>query len=167
MDRPGPLELGRDSRRLRVETLWRLRWLAVAGQGGAVVAARFAFGFPLPLWSCLGVVAALAAFNLALRFTYPMQARLGDDAAMAVLAFDVLQLAALLFLTGGLQNPFALLFLAPVMISATALPPARTLALLALTVAATSTLAFRHLPLPWFRGETVTLPFEYALGAWA
>ena len=46
-----------------------------------------------------------------------------------LLAFDILQLAALLYLTGGLQNPFAMLFLAPVLISATALPPERTLAL--------------------------------------
>ncbi|MFL5081509.1 MAG: sensor histidine kinase, partial [Microvirga sp.] len=118
-----------DARRLRLDTLVRLRWLAVIGQSAAVAGVHFGFGFPLPLWACFAVIAAAAALNLGLRLRYPASYRLGEDAATLLLGFDILQLAALLYLTGGLQNPFAMLFLAPVLISATALPPDRTLAL--------------------------------------
>ncbi|MFL5121361.1 MAG: sensor histidine kinase, partial [Microvirga sp.] len=109
-----------DARRLRLDTLVRLRWLAVIGQSAAVAGVHFGFGFPLPLWACLAVIAAAAALNLGLRLRYPASYRLGEDAATLLLGFDILQLAALLYLTGGLQNPFAMLFLAPVLISATA-----------------------------------------------
>ena len=104
------------ARRLRLDTLVRLRWLAVIGQSAAVAGVHFGFGFPLPFGTCFAVIAAAALLNLALSIRYPASYRLGDDAATLLLAFDILQLAALLYLTGGLQNPFALLFLAPVLI---------------------------------------------------
>ena len=67
---------------------------------------------------------------------------------MAYLAFDAVQLSALLFLTGGLSNPFALLLLAPVTISATVLPRRNTAVLCALAAACASVIAVWHLPLP-------------------
>jgi two-component system sensor histidine kinase RegB len=65
------------------------------------------------------------------------------------LAFDIAELAVLLFLTGGLQNPFAFLFLAPVLLSATALPPRITLILGGFAVLCATVLVFVHDPLPW------------------
>src|SRR5918995_1286954 len=155
-----------DARRLRLDTLVRLRWLAVIGQSAAVAGVHFGLGFPLPLVPCLAVIAAAAALNLALRLRYPASYRLGEDAATLLLGFDILQLAALLYLTGGLQNPFAMLFLAPVLISATALPPERTLALGCLAVGSASLLALAHKPLPW-AGQAIELPFLYVSGIWA
>src|SRR5262245_33727087 len=114
---------------LRLDTLVRLRWLAVVGQTLAVLFVHFALGFALPLIPALGVVALSALLNLALRLRFPESRRIGVRAAGLLLGYDVLQLAALLFLTGGLHNPFAVLFLAPVLISATALPPRMTLLL--------------------------------------
>ena len=67
------------------------------------------------------VIAASVWVNLILRVQYPASHRLSDNIATALLAFDILQLTGLLYLTGGLENPFAMLFLAPVLISATAL----------------------------------------------
>jgi hypothetical protein len=123
-DQPDLL-FGRAARRLRLDTLVKLRWLAVLGQLAAIIGVHAGLGFPVPLAPCLFVVSLSVMFNLVLTAGYPVSHRLSDRFAFALLAFDVLQLAALLFLTGGLENPFAILFLAPVLISATALPPPR------------------------------------------
>ena len=160
------LELGRRTQRLRVETLVRLRWLAVTGQTVAVLISEFGLRFPLPLGLCLAVIAASAWLNLGLRWFYPQTQRLDDSRATLLLGYDVAQLTALLYLTGGLENPFAMLFLAPVMISAGSLSPQRTLALGLVTVLATTLLAFWHRPLPWFEGKTLDLPFLYSAGVW-
>jgi two-component system, sensor histidine kinase RegB len=152
--------------RLRLETLVRLRWLAVSGQAAAVAVVHGALGFPLPLGGCLSVIAVAGLLNLYLIRRYPVTHRFGDDAACALLAFDIVQLAALLFLTGGLENPFSMLFLAPVMISAAVLPPTRTLALGILAVAAATLLCFWHKPLPWDPDEVLTLPLTYRAGVW-
>jgi two-component system, sensor histidine kinase RegB len=154
-----------DARRLRLDTLVRLRWLAVTGQSAAVAGVHLGLGFPLPFALCFVVIAVSALVNLALRILYPASFRLSDNAATLLLGFDIVQLAALLFLTGGLQNPFAMLFLAPVLISATALPPERTLALGGLAVGSASLLVLVHKPLPW-EGRPLELPFLYVTGVW-
>lgn len=167
MDELTPTPLTRNARQLRLDTLVRLRWLAIAGQALAVAVVRFGLGFELPFGLCFVVIAASASVNLVLRIEFPASHRLGDNAATILLAFDILQLAGLLYLTGGLANPFAILFLAPVLISATALTPERTLALGLLAVGLSTVLALTHRPLPWFPGETLTLPFLYVTGIWA
>ncbi len=157
----------RHAQQLRLDTLVRLRWLAVIGQSTAVAGVHFGLGFPLPFGLCFLVIAVSAWLNIALRIRYPVSYRLGDGAASVLLGYDILQLAALLYLTGGLDNPFSLLFLAPVLISATALPPWRTLALGLLAMACATGLAFVHQPLPWRPGEVFQLPFLYTAGIWA
>lgn len=162
-----PALLGRDARRLKLDTLVRLRWLAVTGQSAAVVGVHFGLGFPLPFGLCFAVIAAAAGLNLALRIRYPASHRLSDDAATLVLAFDILQLGGLLYLAGGLQNPFSILFLAPVLISATALPPERTLALGLLAIGCATLLVLAHRPLPWGAlGPQPQVPFLYVSGIW-
>jgi two-component system sensor histidine kinase RegB len=161
-----PQDLRLNARRLRLDTLVRLRWLAVTGQSLAVVIVHFGLGFALPFAACLILIGISAALNIAIRIRYPASHRLHDDTATGLLAFDIVQLALLLFLTGGLQNPFSLLFLAPVLISATALPPLRTLFLGLLAVGCSTLLALAHLPLPWSPGEDLRLPFLYISGTW-
>jgi two-component system sensor histidine kinase RegB len=161
-----PRDFARDARRLRLDTLVRLRWLAVAGQSAAVAIVHFGLGFPLPFGLCFFVIAVSGAVNAVLSIRYPASHRLGDDAATLLLGFDILQLAALLYLTGGLQNPFAMLFLAPVLISATALPPERTLVLGFLAIGCATLLAIVHRPVPWASGERLDLPFLYVTGIW-
>jgi len=151
---------------LRLDTLVRLRWLAVAGQLLALLLVYFGFGFVLPMGVALGIIAVSAALNLALKARYPTAHRLEDSSAAALLAYDVVQLAALLYLTGGLENPFSILFLAPVMISATTLPPRWTMMLGALAVAAITALALWHQPLPWAADEAIRLPRLYVGGVW-
>src|ERR1700682_4656651 len=116
-------------RNVRLDTLVRLRWLAIIGQTTAVLVVYYGLDFTLPIWTCLAVIALSASLNVALRLRFHMTQRLEPDRAAWLLAFDIAELAVLLFLTGGLQNPFAFLFLGPVLISATALPARMTLML--------------------------------------
>ena len=160
------IDLGQPARRLRVNTLSRLRWLALTGQAGAVLFTHLALGFPLPLMACLGVIGLSALCNAWLRFHYAVTHRLNDRAATALLGYDLLQLSALLYLTGGLENPFSMLFLAPVMISAASLPPSRTVLLGALAVVVATFLMRWHEPLPWHPGEEIRLPFLFSAGIW-
>ena len=160
-------QLVSDARHLRLDTLVRLRWLAVTGQSAAVAVTHLGLGLPLPFGWCFLVIAASSWLNLALRIRYPASHRLSDEVATLLLAFDILQLAALLYLTGGLQNPFSMLFLAPVLISATALPPERTLGLGLMAVGAATLLALTHRPLPWYPGTPLELPFLFVSGVWA
>lgn len=151
---------------MRVDTLIRLRWLAVAGQSAAVIFTRFGLDFPLPMIRCFLCIGMSALLNFGLRLRFPVSQRLDDRWATRILSFDVLQLAALLFLTGGLDNPFSILFLAPVMISAASLPFRRTLVLLGLALACATVLTLWHWPLPWAKGESLHLPVLYGVAIW-
>src|ERR1019366_1858133 len=151
---------------VRLDTLVRLRWLRIIGQTTAVLVVYFGLNFQLPIWTCLGVIALSAWLNVALRLRFHLMQRLGPDRAAGLLAFAIAELALLLYLTGGLQNPFAYLFLAPVLLSATALPPRFTLMLGAFAVACATVLMFAHYPLPWDNKDPLQLPTIYMIGDW-
>jgi two-component system sensor histidine kinase RegB len=159
---PRPID---DSGRVRLRTLARIQWVAIAGQAGALLMVYFGLGFALPLGPALAIVAASALLNLAITIDRPSGLRLGERAAAWYLGFDVCQLAALLYLTGGLENPFAFLLLAPVTVSATILSIRITMLLCALALACISLLAAYHLPLPW-GPDQLSLPFIYVVGVW-
>lgn len=139
--------------RVRLQTLITIRWIAVAGQLVTLLVVHFGFGFTLPLVPALIAVAASAALNAALPLVHRGQPHVGDRDAAIHLAFDCVQLAVLLFLTGGLANPFEVLILAPVTVSATILSRRSTLLLAALAVVLVTVLAFWHLPLPGPPGQ--------------
>src|SRR6202789_2899281 len=92
----------------RLRTLSNLRWLAVAGQSAALFLVYFALGYSLPILYCAIAIAVSAALNVLLSVRYPPAHRLTNREATFYLAFDVLQLAALLYLTGGIAHPFVL-----------------------------------------------------------
>ena len=151
-------------RRLRLHTLVRLRWLAVLGQLAAISVVSLGLRFQLPLAACLVVVAVSAWINVILSIRYPARYRLPVNYATGLLAYDIVQLAALLYLTGGIDNPFALLLVAPVTVSAATLPPANTIMLGLLGISATIGLAIWSLPLPWETGTVFELPQLYRAG---
>lgn len=153
-------------RNVRLDTLLRLRWFAIIGQTTAVLVVQYVLEFPLPVWACLAVIALSAWLNVALRVRFSPTQRLEPERAAWLLAFDIAQLAVLLFLTGGLQNPFAFLFLAPVLLSATALPPRITLVLGGFAMLCATVLVFAHYPLPWDAEDPLELPWIYLLGVW-
>jgi two-component system sensor histidine kinase RegB len=154
------------SNRLRLNTLIRLRWLAIFGQSIAVLVVAYWLEFPLPVGLCFALIAGSAWMNLWLAFRYPAAHRLKPLAAMGILTFDSLQLAGLLYMTGGLTNPFSLLMTVPVVISATSLPLRLTAVLGLLVMAVATLLAFFHLPLPWIEGAPLVMPFVYVAGMW-
>ncbi|ADZ68458.1 ActS/PrrB/RegB family redox-sensitive histidine kinase [Polymorphum gilvum] len=153
-------------RRLKLDTLVRLRWLAVAGQTTALLVVQIGLGYPLPVGPAFALVALSAWLNVYLKIRSPSALRLSDRAAALQLAYDILQMSGLLFLTGGLGNPFAFLLLAPVMVSATGLSGRHTLALGALATVAATLLAVFHYPLPWPGARDFVLPLVYSVGVW-
>ena len=158
------LETGRH---VRVDTLVRLRWIAVIGQTIAVLVVHFGLDFTLPLYACLAVIALAAWLNVALRVRFSVTQRLPPDRAAWLFAFDIAEIAVLLFLTGGLQNPFSFLMLAPVLLAATSLPPRMIVMLAGFAAICTTVIAFYYYPLPWDADERpLQLPAVYLAGVW-
>ena len=112
--------------RVRVRTLILLRWLAIVGQTSAVLFVRYGLNVEFPLGWALAAIGVSIALNVGLIASRRSQELAREWEAAAQLAFDVIQLAVLLALTGGIQNPFVFLFVAPVAVSATILRPAVT-----------------------------------------
>ena len=151
---------------VRLQTLLVLRWLAILGQTIAVVTAAFYIGLRVEIGLCFLAIGASVVSNLVAMTIFPENQRLSDRDAMLTLLFDLSQLAFLLFLTGGLNNPFSLLILAPVTISATALTMRSTLILGAVAILLITCLALWHLPLTTLAGEVLELPSLFVFGFW-
>jgi two-component system sensor histidine kinase RegB len=143
-----------------------VRSLSIIGQIVAIVIVFFGLKYEMPIGQCIAVVAVAVAFNTALYFYYPNVHVLGEREAAAHLAFDILQLTSMLALTGGIENPFALLFLAPIVISATNLSLGATLALALLAFGGISFISVFHWPLPWDPQNPLLLPPLYVAGSW-
>ncbi|MXU64740.1 sensor histidine kinase RegB [Oceanomicrobium pacificus] len=151
---------------VRLRTLILLRWLAVAGQLAAVYVASQIVGIRLDLDLCLIAVLASVTFNIIATLLLPRTKRLRERDAMLSMMFDLVQLAALLYLTGGLSNPFAMLVLAPVAISATALSARPTVAVSLLAILLISALAVYNRPLVDASGAVLELPGLFINGIW-
>ena len=153
-------------RQVRLDTILRLRWLAALGQLAAIFIVEQGLEFDVEVVPCLAIVGFSALLNLILQLWFNPMERLEPSFAAALLALNIVELAGLLFFTGGLQNPFSFLFLAPVLISATALPIRFTIALGMLAVACASVLVFIHFPMPWDSDDPLVLPPIYLFGVW-
>src|SRR5690349_526280 len=136
-------------RHIRLDTILRLRWLAVLGQLATIFIVAQGLEFDVPVIPCLAIIGLSALLNLLLQTAFNPMQRIEPAYAATLLAVNIIELAGLLFFTGGLQNPFSFLFLAPVLISATALPLRLTIVVGLLAVACAAVLMFFHLPLPW------------------
>ena len=151
---------------VRLDTVLRLRWLAVLGQLAAIFVVLQGLDFDLPVVPCLTIIGLSGLFNVGLQIAFnPMQG-LEPVAATGLFALNIIELAALLYLCGGLQNPFCLMFLVPVLIAATALPVRFTIALGALAITCATFLVFVYLPLPWDAERPLVLPPIYLFGVW-
>src|SRR3954449_10164987 len=153
-------------RYVRLDTILRLRWLAVLGQLAAIFVVVQGLNFDLPIIPCVSIVSLSALLNLVLQIAFNPMQRLEPVYAASLLALNIAELAGLLYFTGGLENPFSFLFLAPVLISATALPIRLTIALGAFAIACASLLGFFPLPLPWDSDDPLVLPPIYLFGVW-
>jgi len=150
--------------RVRLRTLILLRWMAVFGQTVAVVFVRYGLDVAFPLEWALAAIGVSVVLNLGLVASRRSQDLAREWEAASQLAYDVVQLAVLLALTGGLQNPFVFLFIAPVAVSATVLRPAVTAMLAALTFVCVGAISVWRLPLPWPESAVFNLPPLYQMG---
>jgi two-component system, sensor histidine kinase RegB len=153
-----------DDSRLRLQTSLRLRWFAVTGQLVAIAFVSLVLRCPMPIGLCLALVALSAWINVFLRMRYSARHRLSRRLGVALLAYDVFQLFGLLYLTGGIENPFMPLIVAPVTVAAATLSRRDTFLLGALAAVLSITLVFFHFPLPWPQGESFSLPVLYKWG---
>ncbi len=154
------------NRSLRLQTLVRLRWLAVGGQSLAVIVTALWLQFPLPIVPCSVLIACLALLNVFLTLRFPPTQRLTPPAAFTLLGLDLAQLTALLFITGGLANPFAPLLCVPVIISSASQPKPQSIVLAGLAVLGVTALAFSPFPLPWYPGTLLLMPRVLTAGIW-
>lgn len=153
------------TRRVRHRTLILIRWMAIGGQIASLIIVHYALNFSLPLTQPLIVIGASVLINVMLMARRPRAGRLRDGEAFAYLAYDVVQLAVLLFFTGGLANPFAILILAPVTVSAAMLRRRATVGLAIIAVLSLTVIGFLHWPLPW-SDAGLDLPRIYIVGIW-
>lgn len=160
-----PLD-GRDrhSEWVRLGTLTLLRWIAIIGQTGTIIVATSVLGIRLDVWLC-GVAVGLSALTNALAMTlFPASRRLSERETLFLLMFDTAQMAFLVGITGGLNNPFALLILAPATIAATALQSRATAVAGALAIALVTLIWQVHLPLIDADGTIIEVPRLFELG---
>ncbi len=162
----GPLIEHSRNNGVRLRTLVVLRWIAVFGQIVTLLVAQRVFGLDLNLGLCFMAIGAAAIANVIAIFVYPESKRLSEREVTFMLLFDTVQLSAMLFLTGGLSNPFALLILVPVTIAATTLSTPLTAMIGAASIALISLLVRYHLPLRLASGAVVPMPDIYVFGFW-
>lgn len=154
------------ARWIRLRTMILLRWFAIGGQLTAITVAQHWYGLQLELGLCYLVIGASVIANLVAIFIFPENKRLSEVENMLMVLFDLLQLSILLFLTGGLHNPFALLMLGPVTISAAVLTLRSTVLLGSTAILMVSILSQFHLPLRTEAGMILEIPQLFVFGNW-
>ncbi len=148
---------------VHLRTLIAVRWIGIAGQIGAIAAATLLLGYDLPLRASIATICASAMLNLWAVKRAQRGPTIRDRVAAGYLAFDTLQLTLLVYFTGGLLNPFAILLLAPLTIGAATLRRRLVIGLTILVIGAASILAFAPQTLPW---EQASFPPIYLFGIW-
>lgn len=162
---PAPPHWAQPDGRITLRTLILIRWVAVLGQLAAVAFVNLGLGFPLPLGPVLAAISASALLNVVAMTQRGGRLRLADRDAALYLSYDMLQLTLLLYLTGGLSNPFAILLLAPMTVGAAILSRYSTVLLTGLNLICLTALALWHFPLPWEEPVRSMAPL-YAFGVW-
>lgn len=123
------------------EWLARMRWGALTIQAVSILVARNALGLALPSMPMWSLVMMGTASNLWLVFR---KRAAGDPGWFLIL--DVSLLSGLLYLSGGPTNPFSILYVVYIAMSAVMLAPIWTWTIAVLSVASFAALFYFHLP---------------------
>ncbi len=151
---------------IRLRTMILLRWVAIVGQLVAITVAQRLYNLQLELGLCYLTVGVSVIGNLVAIFVFPENKRLSESENFLMMMFDLLQLCFLLFLTGGLHNPFSLLVLGPVTVSASVVKLRSTVLLGCTAFALISAMVFYHMPLRTEQGFILRIPDLFVLGQW-
>ncbi|MDZ7710174.1 MAG: ActS/PrrB/RegB family redox-sensitive histidine kinase [Roseovarius sp.] len=151
---------------IRLRTLTLLRWWAIAGQACALVVAERFFNLDLEMGLCFLVIGVSVASNLVATFVFAETKRLAEQDALLVVLFDMLQLGLLLYLTGGMNNPFSILIVGPVTVSASALTGRSTVFVGVMAIVIVTLLMQFHLPLRGTDGAVLQVPDIFRFGNW-
>ncbi|PQM56534.1 MAG: two-component sensor histidine kinase [Rhodobacteraceae bacterium] len=151
---------------IRLLTLTYLRWLAVFGQLLALLVGYYILHLDFNLMACLGLILLSSLLNIISTIYFPKTKRLSEYQNMLLLLYDLLQLGSMLFFTGGLTNPFSVLILAPVIISATVLNLRFTILLGISAGALITILSGFYIPLRNQFGEVLEPPYLLLIGNW-
>lgn len=132
---------------IRLRTMILIRWIAIIGQLSALIVGIYVFDLTISIEWCLFVIGLSVGANLVATLVYPATKRLSEFEILVMILFDLLQLAVLLFLTGGLNNPFSVFLLAPVVISSSVMRTRYMLLIGATAIVLVTLLGFYHVPL--------------------
>lgn len=151
---------------IKLRTIILLRWVAIAGQISALIVAGQILKLNIEYGLCILVVSVSVVGNLIAMFIFPESKRLSEAENLLMVLFDLLQLTALLALTGGLHNPFSILILGPVTVSASALSLRSTVFLAITAILAVTLLSEFHFPLRTEQGFIYRVPEIFLFGNW-
>lgn len=152
---------------ISLRTITMVRWIAIVGQVTALIVAQQLFALDLEYELCFLAVGVSALVNVVGYFTFPENKLLTESENAALLLFDLLQLCFLLFLTGGLNNPFSILVVGPVTISAASLSVRMTVILAAVTIGLVALMTQYHLPLQTASGNILETQKIFLIGSFA
>jgi len=138
----------KDNIQLDKRTLVILRWIAIVGQFFTISIVYFFLSFELPFFYCSVIILAGVLSNIYLQFKV-RENQLNNFSSTIYLLYDLVQLATLLYLTGGITNPFTILLIIPAIVSSTFLTLRSTLNLSFTTIIVLVVLTLYHLPLPY------------------
>ena len=150
----------KDNIQLDKKTLIILRWIALVGQYTTISIVFFILNFQLSFYYCSIIIFIGVVTNLYLQFKVK-ENQLNNFASTFFLLYDILQLSALLYLTGGITNPFTILLIVPAIVSSTFLTLKSTVILSILTIVVLIVLTIYHMPLPHVGDSDFHAPIYY------
>lgn len=151
---------------IRLRTMIWLRWCAITGQLAAIMVAQHVYNLQLQVGLCYLAVGVSVIGNLIAIFVFPKNKRLNEAENFLMVLFDLLQLCFLIYLTGGLHNPFTILILGPVIVSATIMTLRSTIIIGATALTLVTLMVFYHLPLRTEQGFVLRIADIFVFGQW-
>ncbi len=152
--------------RITLETLINIRWIAIIGQFFTVSFVYYGLKFQFPYFVTLVLIFVSAVINILLELNKTKFLTINNFYATINIFYDLIQLVLLLFITGGLSNPFSILIIVPTTISVTYLSRDSSQFIVACSIIFSTIIAFYHLPLPTPLKDVILLPKYYELGVW-
>ena len=146
-----------------LSNLIKIRWIAIIGQLVTILLVFFYLNINILVSACLFIVFISSIINIYSYFANKKNDYLSDKEAFYFLLFDTIQLGFLLFLTGGIYNPFSLLLIAPLIISTSYLPKVYSIYLLFLSILIALIISNIYVPINWNESFIVPIFFQYGL----